>query len=58
FDIDFCQERRGEVIRYVRDKYGADSVAMIITFGTLQAKAVVRDVGRVMQMPYGQVDRL
>ncbi|HBX95868.1 MAG TPA: DNA polymerase III subunit alpha [Hyphomonas sp.] len=58
FDIDFCQERRGEVIRYVRDKYGADSVAMIITFGTLQAKAVVRDVGRVMQMPYGQVARL
>ncbi|GAB5457701.1 MAG: DNA polymerase III subunit alpha [Henriciella sp.] len=58
FDIDFCQERRGEVIRYVRDKYGADCVAMIITFGTLQAKAVVRDVGRVMQMPYGQVDRL
>ncbi|MCL4150925.1 UNVERIFIED_CONTAM: hypothetical protein GTU68_012684, partial [Idotea baltica] len=58
FDIDFCQERRSEVIRYVRDKYGADSVAMIITFGTLQAKAVVRDVGRVMQMPYMQVDRL
>jgi len=58
FDIDFCQERRSEVIRYVRDKYGAESVAMIITFGTLQAKAVVRDVGRVMQMPYFQVDRL
>jgi DNA polymerase III subunit alpha len=58
FDVDFCQERRGEVIRYVRDKYGADCVAMIITFGTLQAKAVIRDVGRVMQMPYGQVDRL
>ncbi len=58
FDIDFCQERRGEVIRYVRNKYGADSVAMIITFGTLQAKAVLRDVGRVMQMPYGQIDRL
>lgn len=58
FDIDFCQERRSEVIRYVRDKYGADSVAMIITFGTLQAKAVLRDVGRVMQMSYGQVDRL
>lgn len=58
FDVDFCQERRGEVIRYVRDKYGDDSVAMIITFGTLQAKAVVRDVGRVMQMPFGQVDRL
>ena len=58
FDIDFCQERRGEVIRYVRDKYGAENVASIITFGTLQAKAVVRDVGRVLQMPYGQVDRL
>ncbi len=58
FDVDFCQERRGEVIRYVRDKYGVDAVAMIITFGTLQAKAVVRDVGRVMQMPYFQVDRL
>lgn len=58
FDVDFCQERRGEVIRYVRNKYGSDSVAMIITFGTLQAKAVLRDVGRVMQMPYGQVDRL
>ena len=58
FDVDFCQERRGEVIRYVRDKYGKESVASIITFGTLQAKAVVRDVGRVMQMPYGQVDRL
>ena len=58
FDVDFCQERRGEVIRYVRDKYGEDSVSSIITFGTLQAKAVVRDVGRVLQMPYGQVDRL
>ena len=58
FDIDFCQERRGEVINYVRDKYGADRVAQIITFGTLQARAVVRDVGRVMQMPLGQVDRL
>ena len=58
FDIDFCQERRGEVIEYVRDKYGDGQVAMIITFGTLQARAVVRDVGRVMQMPLGQVDRL
>jgi DNA polymerase-3 subunit alpha len=58
FDIDFCQERRGEVIDYVRDKYGADRVAQIITFGTLQAKAVIRDVGRVMQLPYGQVDKL
>lgn len=58
FDVDFCQERRGEVIRYVKEKYGEENVASIITFGTLQAKAVVRDVGRVMQMPYGQVDRL
>ncbi|PHR61399.1 MAG: DNA polymerase III subunit alpha [Robiginitomaculum sp.] len=58
FDIDFCQERRGEVIRYVQDKYGTDQVAHIITFGTLQARAVVRDVGRVMQMPLRQVDRL
>jgi len=58
FDIDFCQERRGEVIKYVQDKYGKEQVAHIITFGTLQARAVVRDVGRVMQMPLGQVDRL
>ena len=58
FDIDFCQERRGEVIKYVQEKYGEDQVAHIITFGTLQARAVVRDVGRVMQMPLGQVDRL
>ncbi|MEO6013588.1 MAG: DNA polymerase III subunit alpha [Devosia sp.] len=58
FDIDFCQDRRGEVIRYVQGKYGEAQVAQIITFGTLQAKAVVRDVGRVLQMPYGQVDRI
>jgi DNA polymerase-3 subunit alpha len=58
FDIDFCQERRGEVIEYVRKKYGDGQVAQIITFGTLQARAVVRDVGRVMQVPLGQVDRL
>jgi DNA polymerase-3 subunit alpha len=58
FDIDFCQERRGEVIRYVQDRYGNDRVAQIITFGTLQAKAVVRDVGRVMQLPFGLVDKL
>ena len=58
FDIDFCQERRDEVIRYVQGKYGADRVAQIITFGRLQARAVLRDVGRVLQMPYGQVDRL
>lgn len=58
FDVDFCQERRGEVIQYVQEKYGTDQVAHIITFGTLQARAVVRDVGRVLQMPLGQVDRL
>ncbi|WP_127523341.1 DNA polymerase III subunit alpha [Mesorhizobium sp. Z1-4] len=58
FDIDFCQERREEVIRYVQEKYGRDQVAQIITFGTLQARAVLRDVGRVLQMPYSQVDRL
>jgi DNA polymerase III subunit alpha len=58
FDIDFCQERRDEVIRYVQERYGRDQVAQIITFGTLQARAVLRDVGRVLEMPYGQVDRL
>ena len=58
FDIDFCQERREEVIAYVQQRYGRDRVAQIITFGTLQARAVLRDVGRVLQMPLGQVDRL
>ena len=58
FDIDFCQERRDEVIRYVQERYGRDQVAQIITFGTLQARGVLRDVGRVLQMPYGQVDKL
>ncbi len=58
FDIDFCQDRRDEVIQYVRGKYGANRVAQIITYGKLQARAVLRDVGRVLQMPYGQVDRL
>ena len=58
FDIDFCQDRRDEVIAYVQQKYGVDQVAQIITFGKLQARAVCRDVGRVLQMPYGQVDRL
>ncbi len=58
FDIDFCQDRRDEVIRYVQKKYGHDRVAQIITHGKLQARAVLRDVGRVLQMPYGQVDRL
>jgi len=58
FDIDFCQDKRARVIKYVQDKYGHEQVAQIITFGKLQAKAVIRDVGRVLQMPYGQVDRL
>jgi len=58
FDIDFCQDRRDEVIRYVQERYGRDHVAQIITFGTLQARGVLRDVGRVLQMPYGQVDKL
>lgn len=58
FDIDFCQSRRDEVISYVQQKYGRDQVAQIITFGKLQARAVLRDVGRVLQIPYGQVDRL
>jgi len=58
FDIDFCQDRRDEVIAYVRERYGSHRVAHIITFGKLQARAVLRDVGRVLQMPYGQVDRL
>ena len=58
FDIDFCQDRRGEVIDYVRNRYGHDRVAQIITFGSLQAKAAIRDVGRVMEMPYGHVDKI
>ena len=58
FDVDFCQDRRDEVIRYVQEKYGREQVAQIITFGTLQARGVLRDVGRVLQMPYGQVDKL
>ncbi len=58
FDIDFCETRRGEVIRYVQQKYGNRQVAQIITFGKLKARAVLRDTGRVLQMSYGQVDRL
>lgn len=58
FDIDFCQDRRDEVIAYVQQKYGKDKVGQIITFGELKARAVVRDVGRVLQMSYGQVDRI
>ncbi|MGA7714286.1 MAG: DNA polymerase III subunit alpha [Rhizomicrobium sp.] len=58
FDIDFCQERRDEVVKYVRDKYGHDKVAHIIALGSLQARAAVRDAGRVLQMPLGLVDRI
>ena len=58
FDIDFCQDRRDRVIRYVQEKYGQDQVAQIITFGKLQARAALRDVGRVLEMPFGLVDRL
>ena len=58
FDIDFCETRRGEVIRYVQAKYGHDHVAQIITFGKLKARAVLRDTGRIMQMSYGHVDRI
>ena len=58
FDIDFCQYRREEVIEYVKHRYGEERVAQIITFGTLQARGVLRDVGRVLEMPYGQVDKL
>ncbi|MCW1431314.1 DNA polymerase III subunit alpha [Novosphingobium sp. JCM 18896] len=58
FDIDFCETRRGEVIRYVQRKYGHDHVAQIITFGKMKARAVLRDCGRILQMSYGQVDRL
>src|SRR5258706_2873791 len=58
FDIDFCQDGRDRVIDYVKDKYGAQCVSQIVTFGTMAAKAVVRDVGRVLSMPYGKVDRI
>ncbi len=57
-DIDFCMNRRGEVIEYVRRKYGNDQVAQIITFNTMAAKAAIKDVGRAMDMPYGEVDRI
>jgi DNA polymerase-3 subunit alpha len=58
FDIDFCETRRGEVIRYVQERYGHDKVAQIITFGKMKARAVLRDTGRILQMSYGHVDRL
>ncbi|HSU18442.1 MAG TPA: DNA polymerase III subunit alpha, partial [Acidobacteriaceae bacterium] len=57
-DIDFCMNRRGEVIEYVRGKYGVDQVAQIITFNTMAAKAAIKDVGRALEMPYGEVDRI
>ncbi|HEV2985594.1 MAG TPA: DNA polymerase III subunit alpha, partial [Vicinamibacterales bacterium] len=57
-DIDFCERRRGEVIEYVTRKYGRENVAQIITFGTMRAKAVVRDVGRVLEMPFADVDKV
>ena len=58
FDIDFCETHRDKVITYVQGKYGRDRVAQIITFGRLKARAVLKDTGRVLQMSYGQVDRL
>ena len=58
FDIDFCETHRDKVITYVQQKYGRDRVAQIITFGRLKARAVLKDTGRVLQMSYGQVDRL
>ena len=58
FDIDFCETHRDKVITYVQQKYGRDRVAQIITFGRLKARAVLKDTGRVLQMPYGQIDRL
>ena len=57
-DIDFCYERRQEVIDYVIGKYGEDRVAQIITFGTMAARAAIRDVGRALNIPYGDVDRI
>ena len=57
-DIDFCERRRGEVIEYVTRKYGRENVAQIITFGTMKARAVVRDVGRALSLPYAEVDKV
>jgi DNA polymerase-3 subunit alpha len=57
-DIDFCQERRGEIIKYVTEKYGKDKVTQICTFGKMMAKGVIRDVGRALNIPYGEVDRI
>ena len=57
-DVDFCRNKRDEVIRYVTEKYGRDNVAQIITFGTMKSKAAVRDVGRALGMPYAEVDKI
>ena len=57
-DVDFCFERRGEVIEYVRERYGRDSVGQIVTFGTMKARAAVKDVARVLRIPPGEADRL
>ena len=56
-DVDFCFERRGEVIEYVREKYGRDSVGQIVTFGTMKARAAVKDVGRMLRIPPAETDR-
>ena len=58
FDVDFCMEKRDQVIEHVAEMYGRDAVSQIITFGTMAAKAVIRDVGRVLGHPYGFVDRI
>jgi DNA polymerase-3 subunit alpha len=57
-DVDFCMNRRPEVIEYVTEQYGKDHVAQIITFGTMQARAAIRDVGRAMDIPYAEVDKI
>ncbi|MFM1860236.1 MAG: polymerase alpha subunit, partial [Pseudomonadota bacterium] len=58
FDIDFCQERRQRVIEYVRERYGRDAVSQIVTFGTMASRAVIRDAGRVLELPYNFCDQL
>ena len=57
-DVDFCVERRDEVLKYIAEKYGQEYVAQIITFGKMQARAVIRDVGRALNIPYGEVDKI
>src|SRR5690606_10105201 len=58
FDIDFCQNRRGEVLKYVAERYGEENVGQIVTFGQLKAKAAIRDVARVLNLSYGDADRI